>query len=552
MVLEVGGGANPRFRPNLDVRPLPTVDIVADLGGAWPVPDGGFDGVYSAYVMEHISWRKVPVFVGEIWRVLRPGGTATVVTSNTEAQMRWALRQEVFDEKIGQCLFGDNDYPENTHRAAFNPDYVIRLFREAGFTDVFVQPAGELRTDMVIEARKGAAIAERKEPMASGAATVNPAAWDTQARKEAYGREYFDGGHPVLGGYAREGYWDYPCHWTTFREIMALHPESVLELGCARGYVLKRLQDAGIRGAGLEVSRHCYLTRVCENVIEWDVTQIPWPFKDQEFDLCYSTAFWEHIPEHLVPAVAAEMRRVSKRGLHGVDLGQHDDGFDKTHCTFKPVEWWGKALDQKIADKEHLERPPYDPPGPDGLVKVNCGSFTTMFHHGWLNIDTAPLEQFAIAYGYQFRRYDLRFGLPFSPGTVDLLYASHFLEHLTYEDGLGFLKAARAALKPGGILRLAVPSAWKLMERYRDGTMGELDPMNASAASYSHDAPKLWTLLFTGHQSLYDGPTLLTALKLAGFENSAIVKFRESSSVKMRAQTLDLFPEISLFVEAKA
>ncbi|MGQ9780629.1 MAG: hypothetical protein ACUVQ8_00015 [Nitrososphaeria archaeon] len=58
-VIEVGGGDNPLFRPNMYIRQLPTVDVVANLEGRWPIPDESYDGVFGKYVIEHIGWRNV-------------------------------------------------------------------------------------------------------------------------------------------------------------------------------------------------------------------------------------------------------------------------------------------------------------------------------------------------------------------------------------------------------------------------------------------------------------------------------------------------------------
>ena len=63
---------------------------------------------------------------------------------------------------------------------------------------------------------------------------------------------------------------------------------------------------------------------------------------------------FEHIPEEHLPAVLAELDRVSCRGIHGIDFGENDDGFDKTHCTLRTKEWWLERMPatQQVADKE--------------------------------------------------------------------------------------------------------------------------------------------------------------------------------------------------------
>lgn len=153
-ILEIGGGDNPRYRPNLDIRPGPQVDIVADLNGSLPLPDESFEHVYSCFAIEHLSWVKIPQFLSEVHRILAPGGSCTFITANLLEQCRKAVETETWDENVPGMIFGGQDYPENTHRAGFSPDYAIRLFRAAGFSGVSVQPLPRCHTDMIIEARK--------------------------------------------------------------------------------------------------------------------------------------------------------------------------------------------------------------------------------------------------------------------------------------------------------------------------------------------------------------------------------------------------------------
>lgn len=159
-VIELGGGAMPQWHPNVDVRycfdaaRTPTVDFTADFGQPLPIQSAEWDVVFSRYAIEHISWRLVAGFIGELARILVPGGTAMIVTANAEAQLRWALARPSWDERISQCLGGDQDYPDNSHKVFLNPAWAARLFRAAGFSRVIVTPHGELGTDMVIEALK--------------------------------------------------------------------------------------------------------------------------------------------------------------------------------------------------------------------------------------------------------------------------------------------------------------------------------------------------------------------------------------------------------------
>jgi predicted SAM-dependent methyltransferase len=527
-IIELGGGENPAIRPNVDIRPGPSVDIVADFNDPLPMPTAEWDGIFCCYVIEHISWRKVRQFISEVYRILKPGGTVVFITANTEEQIKWVLNQPEWNDDSSSILFGGQDYEANAHKNSLSPAYATKLLREAGFDDIFIIPWGALGTDMIIEAKK-----------------------KMEDRKELFDKHYFNGGQKV-GGYAHEGYWDYPVHWVTFEKIMAMEPETALEIGCSRGYIVKRLQDAGVPTCGLEISTHCMLTRAADGITEWDICKTPWPYKDKAFDLCFSVAVLEHIPEEFLPAVVAEMERVSKRGCHGIDFGENDDGFDKTHCTLRPKSWWHKILpsSQHGMDKEFLESGNVLDAIPvgDGKLKLNVGSCWTMFHHGWLNIDILPLHEFAQKNLYKFVQMDVTKGLMFENGVVDLISASHFLEHLTPDEGVQFLKECKRVLKPGGVVRIAVPDLPLLMQKYQAGELGIYDEINNTSAACDTQAAKLWSLLFEGHKTAYDAASLESAARKAGFTNMAVQGFRKGND-QILSETVDMFPCLSLYFE---
>ena len=83
-IIELGGGNHPQIRPNVDVRAGDGVDYVANFEEPFPkepwAQDGSWDGVFSHFVIEHISWRKVSQFVSEVFCILRPGGKAIFAT----------------------------------------------------------------------------------------------------------------------------------------------------------------------------------------------------------------------------------------------------------------------------------------------------------------------------------------------------------------------------------------------------------------------------------------------------------------------------------------
>ena len=380
-------------------------------------------------------------------------------------------------------------------------------------------------------------------------------------QKHPFTRSYFeDHGIP---GYQYLGYRFFPSNYTFVEEILNLNPKpkSVLELGGGRGYITKLLEAKGIRAVCVDVSEYCYHTRATDSFCLHDVTDIPWPFKDKEFDLCVSRDFFEHIPPDKVCDVIRESARVSRRGFHAITFDSHPTAReDPTHLCLRSREWWVNQFGEivpsdypyRIVDKEEIEQKPIRLPPDDGLVKLNIGSYMDMFHYGWHNLDILDLSEYAKAYGYNFRQVDVLQGIPYPDDSVDIINASHVLEHFSYEDGEKFLRECFRVLKPGGVIRITVPDPAVLSRLYLDGKLLEtVLPFSVKAEKSSTDCEIFWSLLTDGHKSAYDEKTLATALRKAGFVEIRKMSFGVSRSKVIEEQVIDMYPTISLYVEAE-
>ena len=154
-VIELGGGANPKYRPNADCRMIEgSVDVVCDFEKPLPLPACEYDFVYSAFVLEHVSWRNSKQFVKEIYRILRPSGRTLIITANLLEQCKVVANSQVWDENFSCMIFGNQDFGENSHKNGFSPEYAVKIFKEAGFREVNVAPLPQCNTDMVINAVK--------------------------------------------------------------------------------------------------------------------------------------------------------------------------------------------------------------------------------------------------------------------------------------------------------------------------------------------------------------------------------------------------------------
>jgi SAM-dependent methyltransferase len=119
-------------------------------------------------------------------------------------------------------------------------------------------------------------------------------------------------------------------------------------------------------------------------------------------------------------------------------------------------------------------------------LRLNLGCGTTA-PAGWVNIDRSPgllvarypavrslakrihalrQPQASVEWPTNVVRHDITKSLPFESGSVDFVYSSHALEHLAREDAVKLIAECRRVLKPGGVLRLALPDLRALVDRY--------------------------------------------------------------------------------------
>lgn len=642
--IELGGGDCPLVRPNVDVRICydaegkPTVDFTADFNEPLPIQSDEFDFCFSKFCIEHISYLKVKQFISEVFRIIKPGGKAVIVTANTEAQVKWILEHpEGWDGKdfftsASEKLFGSQNYLANFHCVYFSPGILTELFSEAGFVNITTTPYGTRDTDICVQAVKPTKIADKGKEIEQEARKMiesvanlstlahqsmkpapppdttiierrntyipeKPQTWSemeterqgkpmhtvvtksergyarevvVMPREQIFGRDYFDRGH-LGGGYGTYRYRDYPAHELSVKYILERNPTSVLDLGCARGYVIKKLQDAGIPAHGIDISQHCFMTRACDGFYLHDLCNGFPTSLQHKVDLIFAINFFEHIPEEYLEKLLSQMPGYGNRGLFGISFGDQATNTDKTKFTLRSKEWWVDMFKTyapnwpvEIYSSPELENGefPQDILKGDGKVKLNLGCLDTMYHYGWINCDlmTENIVEYARQQHYIYREVDLMQSLPWQTGSVDLIVLSHVLEHFPVGIGISVLRDCRRVLKPDGLMRVTVPDAELLM---RDYAADMKDPVSSRMSYYDHisngcaerktAAGKLWEVLHAGHAAIYDWDTLQEVLELSGF-TARRSEFRDSWShpgnLQIRKECIDISPAISCYVNA--
>ena len=114
--------------------------------------------------------------------------------------------------------------------------------------------------------------------------------------------------------YALVNRWD-PRHLRTVDRLLGPKPgERILEVGCGRGHLTKRLRDLGADAVGIDANPHASEQAVTEGVLTMDAAELA--FDDDSFDKVVSVHAIEHIPP--IDEAFAEMSRVLKPGGHAL------------------------------------------------------------------------------------------------------------------------------------------------------------------------------------------------------------------------------------------
>ena len=90
------------------------------------------------------------------------------------------------------------------------------------------------------------------------------------------------------------------------------------------------------------------------------------------------------------------------------------------------------------------------------FLNLGCGLCS---RPGWVNVDFHASSPDVLA-------YDLRLGIPFVDESFDVVYHSHVLEHFSRSQAVFFLRECFRVLKPGGLLRVAVPDLENIVRAY--------------------------------------------------------------------------------------
>lgn len=131
----------------------------------------------------------------------------------------------------------------------------------------------------------------------------------------------------------------------------------VLDVGCAKGFLVKHLRDNGIDAWGIDISPYAVESSpVKEYLICGQVTDLP--FEDNYFDVVTSHDVFEHLSEEDAKLAMKECLRVGRKQYHVITCTEYDFGGDKTHINMKPESYWKdlwpEVIIRRSSDKDTM------------------------------------------------------------------------------------------------------------------------------------------------------------------------------------------------------
>jgi len=138
------------------------------------------------------------------------------------------------------------------------------------------------------------------------------------------------------------------------------------------------------------------------------------------------------------------------------------------------------------------------------MIKINMGCGKRNFGSDWVHIDGGNHEHL------DFKDVTK---LEFDNSSVDLIYASHLLEYFDREEVASLLEEWTRVLKPGGILRIAVPDFQAMVNLYNSGGFLLNSFLGPLYGKMDMGDKKIY------HKTTYDFNSLRDVLFAAGFED---------------------------------
>lgn len=151
----------------------------------------------------------------------------------------------------------------------------------------------------------------------------------------AYDRFYYE--HACGTAYARDERWLGYFSRIADRIVADLKPGTVLDVGCAWGFLVEALRDRGIEAYGLDVSEFALAQARPDLRPHLAAGSVLDPFPRPRYDLVICMEVVEHLPRTEAAAAVANLARHGEEVLFS---STPVDFSEATHFNVQPVDYW--------------------------------------------------------------------------------------------------------------------------------------------------------------------------------------------------------------------
>jgi SAM-dependent methyltransferase len=128
---------------NSDIQPGPGVDIVADIRAGLPLADDSFDYIVSIHTLPEIPYCDLDRALGELRRVLRPGGVLRLSLPDLDKAIRAYLDKDIdyflISDDVVQSIAGKMIVQLSWYgrsRCMFTVDFITEMLARNGYKSI--------------------------------------------------------------------------------------------------------------------------------------------------------------------------------------------------------------------------------------------------------------------------------------------------------------------------------------------------------------------------------------------------------------------------------
>ena len=163
------------------------------------------------------------------------------------------------------------------------------------------------------------------------------------------------------------------------------------------------------------------------------------------------------------------------------------------------------------------------------MLNVGCG---TDYKKGWVNVDNNSdnnIDKLDI-------NWDLRNSLPIDDNSVDFIFNEHFVEHLSPDEARVALADLMRVLKPGGVMRVAMPDLESVVNDYLNVPLDKDPVIKEFNMDFIQTKAEWMNMSFRwwGHQWLYDWDELVRRFHEIGYDDVKRCKLRQSKHSELQ------------------